>query len=185
MSSTLQCSMIDCDSISNLYFHKFDRCGHCNKDYCNECFDVHLDTIWTQIDQCHKIEKHVFKLYESKQLVQNKSQPMEIVETNAFQRYYAKYADRKNNKKLTTASLMAKLAGKFVCYSRPVINDYEKTQKWHDHRQQDYMMFRTLLEKELCAPLLWIEHVNRLLDGNLNELKECVHYFDEEEKNIK
>lgn len=53
---------------------------------------------------------------------------------------------------------------------------------WCLHVRIDYTRLQTLLDNDMCAPLVWIEHFEHLLNGDLCQLFDCDHLFDITEK---
>ena len=49
---------------------------------------------------------------------------------------------------------------------------------WLVHYNVDRERLQILLENEMCAPLIWIEHFEHLLNGNLCQLFDCDYMFD-------
>ena len=71
---------------------------------------------------------------------------------------------------------MMNLAMKYAT-SRPANVPADQIEHWKIHLKVDYTRLQTLLDNDMCAPLVWIEHFEHLLDGNVCQLFDCDHMF--------
>ena len=71
---------------------------------------------------------------------------------------------------------MMNLAMKYVrCQPSNVSSD--DIEHWKIHLKVDYTRLQTLLDNDMCAPLVWIEHFEYLLNGNTCQLFDCDYMF--------
>lgn len=77
---------------------------------------------------------------------------------------------------LDNASKMMHLAMKYATH-RPSNIPSNQYEHWKLHVKVDYTRLQTLLDNDMCAPLVWIEHFEHLLNGNLCQLFDCDYMF--------
>lgn len=49
---------------------------------------------------------------------------------------------------------------------------------WKIHVSNDYERLQALLDNDMCAPLVWIEHFEHLLNGDICQLFDCDYMFN-------
>lgn len=77
---------------------------------------------------------------------------------------------------LENSSKMMSLAMKYATRNPANIPSNE-TEHWKIHIKVDYTRLQTLLDNDMCAPLVWIEHFEHLLNGNICQLFDCDYMF--------
>ena len=72
---------------------------------------------------------------------------------------------------------MMSLAKQYAENQRPKLsqNDLEH---WLIHVKVDFDRLKTLLDHDLCGPLVWIEHFQHLLEGNVCQFFDCDYMFN-------
>ncbi|CAF0720458.1 unnamed protein product [Rotaria sp. Silwood1] len=92
-----------------------------------------------------------------------------------FQRFIESFdIDRTNL--LENSSKMMDLAMKYATHKQVNIPP-NQIEHWKIHLKVDYTRLQTLLDNDMCAPLVWIEHFEHLLDGNTCQLFDCDYMF--------
>jgi len=85
------------------------------------------------------------------------------------------------NSYLENSSKMMHLTMVYATSRPPNVSAYD-LEHWHLHVKIDYNRLQTLLDNDMCAPLVWIEHFEQLLKGNLCQLFDCDHLFNVTDK---
>jgi hypothetical protein len=78
---------------------------------------------------------------------------------------------------LENSTKMMNLAMQYARYKQPNIPS-NQIENWKLHLKVDYTRLQTLLDNDMCAPLVWIEHFEHLLDGNICQLFDCDYMFN-------
>ncbi|CAF1083140.1 unnamed protein product [Rotaria sordida] len=92
-----------------------------------------------------------------------------------FQRFIESFNIDKTNL-LENSSKMMNLAMKYATYKEVNIPS-NQIEHWKIHLKVDYTRLQTLLDNDMCAPLVWIEHFEHLLNGNIDQLFDCDYMF--------
>jgi hypothetical protein len=71
---------------------------------------------------------------------------------------------------------MTNLALQYATHRQPTIS-FNDLEHWKLHVKVDYTRLQTLLDHDMCAPLVWIEHMELLLDGGSCQLFDCDYMF--------
>jgi hypothetical protein len=79
-------------------------------------------------------------------------------------------------KLLENSTKMMNLAMKYATYKQKNI-PFNQIEHWKIHLKVDYTRLQTLLDNDMCAPLVWIEHFEHLLNGNTCQLFDCDYMF--------
>lgn len=61
--------------------------------------------------------------------------------------------------------------------SRPTNILPEDLEHWKVHVKVDHARLQALLDNDMCAPLVWIEHFEQLLDGKVCQFFDCDFMF--------
>ena len=78
---------------------------------------------------------------------------------------------------LENSSKMMNLVAKYSSCTQPNIpSNY--LEHWKIHVNVDYTRLQTLLDNDMCAPLVWIEHFEHLLNGDACQLFDCDYMFN-------
>ncbi len=72
---------------------------------------------------------------------------------------------------------MVNLAIKYATH-KPEDIPCNRTEDWKLHLNTDHQRLQMLLDNDMCAPLVWIEHFEHLLNGNLDQLFDCDYMFN-------
>ena len=72
---------------------------------------------------------------------------------------------------------MMTLAMQYATQPRPTLSPHDLEQ-WKMHVQVDHTRLQTLLDHDMCAPLVWIEHFQHLLQGNVCQFFDCDYMFN-------
>lgn len=75
-------------------------------------------------------------------------------------------------KHLENSSRMMGLALEYGKHREPSLS-YAELEHWKIHLKVDYKRLQALLDNEMCAPDIWIEHLENLLKGNVDQLFDC------------
>lgn len=78
---------------------------------------------------------------------------------------------------LENSSKMVNLAVKCATIKPKSHLSSNEREHWLIHVGVDRNRLQVLLENEMCAPLVWIEHFEHLLNGNLCQLFDCDYMF--------
>ncbi len=78
---------------------------------------------------------------------------------------------------LENSSKMVNLAIKYATL-KPENIPCNRTEEWRLHLKTDYDRLRALIDNDMCAPLVWIEHFEHLLNGNPDQLFDCDYMFN-------
>jgi len=78
---------------------------------------------------------------------------------------------------LENSSKMMNLAMKYATCKQSNIPS-NQIEHWKIHVKVDYTRLQTLLDNDMCAPLVWIEHFEHLLNGNICQLFDCDYMFN-------
>jgi len=78
---------------------------------------------------------------------------------------------------LENSSKMMALAMQYAQRQRPTLSAHD-LEHWQIHIKVDYIRLQTLLDHDMCAPLVWIEHFQHLLQGNVCQFFDCDHMFN-------
>jgi hypothetical protein len=78
---------------------------------------------------------------------------------------------------LENSSKMVNLAIKYATH-KPENIPHNRMEDWKLHLDTDHRRLRALLDNDMCAPLVWIEHFDLLLNGNLDQLFDCDYMFN-------
>jgi hypothetical protein len=72
---------------------------------------------------------------------------------------------------------MMNLAMQYARHQQPSMASKDM-EDWRIHVKVDYTRLQTLLDHDMCAPLVWIEHFQHLLSGNRCQLFDCDYMFN-------
>lgn len=78
---------------------------------------------------------------------------------------------------LENSSKMMTLAMLYAKHERPNLSAHD-FEHWQMHVKVDYTRLQTLLDHDMCAPSVWIEHFQDVLQGNISELVDCDYMFN-------
>ncbi|CAF3703335.1 unnamed protein product [Adineta steineri] len=78
---------------------------------------------------------------------------------------------------LENSTKMMNLAMKYATCKQTTI-PLNQIEHWKIHLKVDYTRLQTLLDNDMCAPLVWIEHFEHLLNGNICQLFDCDYMFN-------
>ena len=79
---------------------------------------------------------------------------------------------------LENSTKMMNLAMQYARHQPPAAMSSANMEDWRIHVKVDYTRLQTLLDHDMCAPLVWIEHLQHLLDGNRCQLFDCDYMFN-------
>ena len=78
---------------------------------------------------------------------------------------------------LDNSSKMMNLTMKYATHKQSNVPS-NQLEHWKIHMKVDYTRLQTLLDNDMCAPLVWIEHFEQLLNGNVCQLFDCDYMFN-------
>lgn len=78
---------------------------------------------------------------------------------------------------LDNSTKMMNLAMQYARHQRPSMSSKDM-EDWQIHVKVDYTRLQTLLDHDMCAPLVWIEHFQHLINGNRCQLFDCDYMFN-------
>ncbi|CAF4086971.1 unnamed protein product [Rotaria magnacalcarata] len=100
---------------------------------------------------------------------------LSVLKSRRMQRFIQSYDDHITNL-LENSSKMMNLTMKYAAHKNVNIPSNE-LEHWKIHLKVDYTRLQALLDNDMCAPLVWIEHFEHLLNGNICQLFDCDYMF--------